>query len=230
MRTHLNCDMQVGQSAIAGPSRRLPFVMVWLCGLMAMFFPGGLLSLFDHTTQIAPSQDGIKNACMNAACAVALLSVAIVFWQLREQPIGRRLLFAALVTILGFGSSAFLFSEIASLFQGWMDFPPGTTRMAGAIMPITYAYLHTGRRTHAWNVEVPDALLRIAPSDANFMPSHRLPGDTSGALGQIWSGGYFCAKVKIERADDAKRVVYSGSLGLPPGSVILCPKGPKSIR
>jgi hypothetical protein len=198
--------------------------MAWFCGLLGMFFLGGFMSLFDKTTQIAPAQDGIQNACMIAACAVALLSAAIVFWQLREQIIGRRVLFAAIVAMLGFGSSVFLFSEIASFFEGWMDFPPGATRTAIETMPITYAYHHQGRHVDVWNIEVGDALLGIAPGDANFMLSHRLPGDTSGGLGQMWSGGYFCARLTIQRAGDAKRVLHTGSNDLAPGSVILCPK------
>ncbi len=91
-------------------------------------------------------------------------------------------------------------------------------------MPITYAYLHHSRYANVWNIEVGDALFPVAPGDANFMLGRRLPGDTSGALGQIWSGGYFCARLTIERAGNAKRVLQSGSDGLPPGSVTLCPK------
>jgi hypothetical protein len=40
----------------------------------------------------------------------------------------------------------------------------------------------------------------------------------------MWSGGYFCARLTIQRAGDAKRVLHTGSNDLAPGSVILCPK------
>jgi hypothetical protein len=217
--------MQVGQSDIAGPPRRLQFGMAWLCGLLGMLFLGGLMSLFDHATQIAPAQDGIQDACMAAAGAVALLSAATGFWQLSGHIIAQRVIWAAIVAMLGFfGSSAFLFYEIASFVEGWMDFPPGTTRTAEETTPITYAYQHHGRHANIWNVEVRDAFLRIAPGDADFMLNRRRPGDTSGAWARSGAGGYFCAKVTIQRAGNAKRVLHTGGNGLPPGSVMLCPK------
>jgi hypothetical protein len=216
--------MQVGQSVIARPPGHLKFGMAWLCGMLGMFFLGGLMTLFDKTTQIAPAQDGIQNACTLAAGAVALLSAIIGFRQLPDRTTGKRVMWAAVVAMVGFGSSALLFGEIASFVEDWMDFPPGTTRTAEATMPIIYAYHHHSRHANIWNIEVGDALFGIAPGDANFMLNHRLPGDTSGTLGQIWSGGYFCARLTIQRAGNAERVLQTGSNGLSPGSVVLCPK------
>ena len=74
-----------------------------------------------------------------------------------------------------------------------------------------------------WTVEIGDSLIDIAPGDADFMLKRRLPGDTSGALGQIWSGGYFCAKLTVQTAGNAKRVLRRVN-GLPPGSVIPLPR------
>jgi hypothetical protein len=215
--------MQVEQSAIAEPPRRFQFGMAWLSGLIAMFFLAGITSLFETTTQIAPAQDSIQDACLYAAIVVALLSAVIGFRQLPNGATAKRLMWAAVVALLGFGSSAFLFAEISSFVEGWIDFPPGKTRTAEETMPIYYAYHHHSRHADVWIVEIADSLIDITPGDADFMLKRRLPGDTSGALGQIWSGGYFCAKLTVQTAGNAKRVLRRVN-GLPPGSVILCPK------
>lgn len=214
--------MQVEQAAIAGPVRPSKLTMVWLWGLIAMFFLAGFMSLFEKTTLIAPSQDGINDAGMYTAVAVALISAIVAILQTPGRRIAKRVLAAAIFALIGFGSSAFLFMEVADYVQGWIYFPRGKTQTVKMAMPIYYAYHHTGRHGSYWTVELPDALIDIARTDAEFMLKHRLPGDTSGSLGQIWSGGYFCANVEVETAGKAKRIKRMHG-GLPPGSVTLCP-------
>jgi hypothetical protein len=214
--------MQIGQSAIGAPARPSKLTIVWLLGLIAMFIVAGFMSLFEKTTLIAPSQDGINNVSMYTAIAVALASAIAAFLQLPGRRIAKRIMAAAAFALLGFGGSAFLLMEVADYIQDWIYFPAGKTRTVQEAIPIWYAYHHTSRYGSYWTIDLPDALIDIAPSDAEFLLKHRLSGDTSGSLGQIWSGNYFCANVKVETAGDAKRIMRMNS-GLPPGSVSICP-------
>jgi hypothetical protein len=67
--------------------------------------------------------------------------------------------------------------------------------------------------------------LEITRADYEFMLANRRPGDKGKNPDEISSKGYFCARVTLEQAGDALRVLHAGNRTLPQGTVMVCPQG-----
>ena len=114
--------------------------------------------------------------------------------------------------------------HLASIVEGWVDFPKGKSHTHQALFLISRAYQTHGKGSSQYIQTMPIwSNLEIAREDFTFMRSHRSPDDDGNNPDEISSRGYFCAKVTIEQSDNALRILHSGSQKLPQGTVILCP-------
>ena len=79
-------------------------------------------------------------------------------------------------------------------------------------------------RGRSWNIQTTPiwSNLDITQADYEFMRTHRRPGDLSTDPDEIPSKGYFCAKVTLQQADEALRVLNAGTYKLPLGTIGIC--------
>ena len=91
-------------------------------------------------------------------------------------------------------------------------------------MQISRAYQTHGKGTY-WHIQTQPFWtdLNIEKSDYLFMQDHRSPGDPGRDPDEISSRGYFCARLTIEQANHAVRIMHAGQGMLPLGSILVCP-------
>jgi hypothetical protein len=126
---------------------------------------------------------------------------------------------------LGFLSFSMTFLTAAEILEGRIDFPPSNTRTyENELLLISRAYATHGKG-RSWNIQTMPiwSNINITESDYNFMRAHRAPYDHGTNPDEITSNGYFCAKVTIQKAGEAIRVMHAGRWKLPAGTVIRCP-------
>jgi hypothetical protein len=112
-----------------------------------------------------------------------------------------------------------------STIDGALDFPPEHTRSFPALLKISRAY-QTHGKGRSWNIQTTPIWtnLDITETDYDFIASHRRPGDAGRDPDEISSRGYFCAKVTLQRAGEAMRIMHAGTRKLPTGTVVVCPR------
>jgi hypothetical protein len=199
---------------------------VWLGGLFGLGLLAFLLDWFDSTTELAPAHDGIATVSLVVAALSCLASAVIGFRVRRTRSVVGRLFRAAWYALLGFLAAYFALIGTATIVVGWGDFPAGGTRSSQRLIAIARAYHYTGSKgRQSWKVDTRsfDATFNITRDDYGFMLAHRLPDDDASEPDAIASNGFFCARVTVEQAGDALRVMHAGSYKLPQGTIILCP-------
>jgi hypothetical protein len=201
---------------------------VWLGGLLALGLLAFLLDWFDSTTELAPAHDGIATAGLFVATLACLAAAAIGFRVRRTRRVAGRLFRAAWYALLGFVVVYFALTEMATIIVGWRDFPADGTRPSQRLIAIASAHHTIGNKgSQNWAVRVRsfDATLNITREDYGFMLAHRRSDDDASEPDAIASNGYFCARVTVEQAGSALRVIHAGSYKLPQGTIVVCPAG-----
>ncbi|CAN5652955.1 hypothetical protein BH10PSE14_BH10PSE14_01710 [soil metagenome] len=199
---------------------------IWLGGLLGLGLLALLLKLFDSTTELAPAHEGITTFCLIAATLLCLASAVIGFRVRRTRSVVGRLFRGAWYALLGFLAVYFSLLGCATIVAGWSDFPARRTLSSSRLIAIASASHRVGSRGgESWSVRALsfDATFNITRDDYGFMLAHRRPDDDASEPDAIASNGYFCARVTVEQAGDALRVMHAGSHKLPQGSIILCP-------
>jgi len=117
-----------------------------------------------------------------------------------------------------------LSSRVVDIVEMRMDFPPSKTRSFDSAVWIWRAYQTHGKGGN-WNIQTTPlwSNLDITESDYKFMVTHRPPEDNLGNPDEISSKGYFCARVQLQQAGNAIRIMHAGSQTLPEGTVEVCP-------
>jgi hypothetical protein len=199
---------------------------VWLGGMAALGVLAFLLHWFHATTELAPTHDGAAQFCAIAAALVCLASAVVGFRKHPFRGVVDRLFRAVGYGLLGFVAVFFASKGCATTIEGWIDFPAGGTRASQGLIAIADASHSVGvKGQEHWTMETQkfDATLNITREDYGFMLAHRRPEDDASEPDRIASNGFFCARVTIEQAGEALRILHAGSYKLPQGSVMLCP-------
>ena len=211
------------EDASASHFKLTKFGWAWLGLLLVLFVAGWILGWFDHSTEISPSHDGALEFGFYAACVIAVVSAALIFWQ-SEGSLYRRivmsLIVAPLFSILGV---FILVGEVTTLIAQMNDFPPATTRTYKGLLRVERAY-HTHGKGQSWNIQTTPiwSNLDITHADYAFMLAHRSPNDRGRNPDEISSDGYFCANVTLQQSGASLRVMHAGTYKLPQGTVGIC--------
>jgi hypothetical protein len=200
--------------------------------LIALGVLAVLLDWFHSTTELAPAHDDATRACAIVAALLSLASAVIGFRKHPYRGVIGRLFRGVGYGLLGFVAVFFAAKGCARIVEGWIDFPASGTRSSQRLIAIAGAsHGVESRGGEHWKIAARSfgATLNITREDYGFMLAHRRPGDDASEPDSIASDGYFCARVTIEQAGGALRIVHAGSYKLPEGSVILCPAGEAAI-
>lgn len=183
-----------------------------------------ILGRLDNFTELAPDHGGSILACFVVAGVAALLCVFAAEYLSRRSKLSVKLRLGVSLAIFAFASVFLASSRIADLVNGAMDFPAGKTKTINGLLLISRAY-QTHGKSRSWNIQTMPiwSNLDITESDYQFMVAHRAPGDKRRDPDEIFSRGYFCAKVTLQESSSAVRVMNAGSQPLPEGTVIVCP-------
>ena len=217
----------MNQTAASGQSKaKNTLPLGWFVGVAILLFLAFLSLLFNNTTELTPSHDRALNACLAVAALSGLVCVGLCIRDSKEMTAPRRVLLAPLVRIFVFITVFVTSSAAAQMVEGFIDFPPGRTiTYKNALLPISRAY-HVHVKGQTWHIQTPTPIwgdFTITRDDYQFMLAHRRPGDTGHDPDEIASQGYFCARVTVERAGNAVRVMHAGMRTLPLGTVVVCP-------
>jgi len=194
---------------------------------LALLAAWWLLGWFDDKTELLPTHDGAIVACFGLAClaAGACFYYAVTLYrdmaEVSRPPRGVGVLAAAVV---GFISMMMLTSRVAGLIEEAIDFPPDQTHTFQVIQPISRAY-HSHGKSQSWTIQTMGAFynLDITEEDYDWMSAHRKPGDGGANPDDIPSDGHFCARITLQRAGQAVRILHAGSQKLPQGTMMVCP-------
>ena len=183
-----------------------------------------IFGLFDTTTELLPRHDEIDQTLIAVAGLCGLVVCGMGIYLTRKLTIKQRIM---LPLVLTFETAIGLFlvdGHVASIVEGWHDFPAQTSHTREALFPISRAYQTDGKGSSQYIQTAPIwTNLEITREDYAFMRTHRNPDDHGQNTDEISSRGYFCANGTVEQSDNALRILHSGSRKLPQGTVILCP-------
>ena len=182
---------------------------------------GGMFTLmwFDTSTELTPNHHGTTGLLLVASVPFALAGIPIA-WRST-----RRLLACVALPLCGVVAVMFAGLSVSKLVWNAIDFPVGRTHdVAGVLLPISHASRSRDNRGAHDQIELMSSRSDLAVNDADyhFMLAHRRPDDQGVDSDEIASNGWFCAKVRLQRAGDAVRVLHAGSWALPEGSIQLC--------
>lgn len=206
------------------PKRNTGKAVALVFACLAAFAVVEIIGRIDNTTELTPNHDGVSVISFCGAGLIGLGLAALAVQTSEGWALWRRAGMAFGLLLGGVALGFNLLQSAADLVMGMIDFPPGKTQTYPALLVISRAYQSHGK-SRSWNIQTSPVLsnFEIMASDYNSMLEHRRPGDTSRNPDEISSQGYFCARVSVQQAGDAIRVLHAGHLALPKGSVILCP-------
>jgi hypothetical protein len=197
----------------------------WLALCAVLLVLCMVLAFVGDTTELTPDHDDVNAWCFAVGALAAIVCTFIMRGATATWPTGNRIGFAvaaSLGTFLLF-SVALLF--MAEIVEGRLDFPPSkTTTYPDALVQIASARQAHGKGVSWYIRTMPiPADIPISWTDYDFMRAHRSPADMQGDPDEIASDGYFCARVTLQRAGAAVRILHAGRWGLPQGSIMVCP-------
>lgn len=193
-------------------------------GCLALIPLSVALGWFDSTTELIPTHERVDQFCLALAGLCGVVACTAAIYLSRRLAIKQRIgLPLAILVEVAIG--VFLVAHhIASIVEGWMDFPASKTQTRQALIQIARAYQTHGKGSSQHIQTMPIwSDLEISQHDFAFMQNNRRAGDSGHDPDEISSRGFFCAKVTIQQSDKAIRILHAGSHTLPEGTVILCP-------
>jgi len=200
-------------------------------GLLACFaVPLGLLAAyaalawFDTTTELTPGHEGALNSCFFIAGLAGLAWGALSIRESKGLATWRRVPIVCCLTLVACISISCLSSRSADLVNGYIDFPKAQTRTFAKLLVIWRAY-QTHGKSGSWNIQTTPIWsdLDVTQADYDFMLLHRSPMDRGRSPDEIASHGFFCARVTVQQAGNAMRILHAGNEKLPAGTVVVCP-------
>src|SRR6478672_2825392 len=204
-------------------SRKIGRSGIWwivACGLLfALCFPLGWV---DDATELTPDHSDIITLCFALGLVAALVG-SFVMWRAADTLPTRKRPGATLVSaVLSFLAVALVLLPASDLSEGWVDFPPSkTATFRGVLVRVDRAY-QTHGKSRSWNIQTTPlwSNIDITEDDYDGMLSHRSPEDAGTDPDEITSRGYFCAKVSVQKAGDAIRILHAGGGALPRRSIL----------
>ncbi len=179
---------------------------------------------FDNTTELLPRHERADVACLIVAGLCGVLAGGTGIYLTRKLKLSQRIVLPLVITLEAAVGVFLVTGHAASIVEGWADFPAGKTELRQVLIRIGLAYRTHGKSASQYIRTMPfGSDLEINGKDFTYMQSHRGPGDNGRDPDRIASGGFFCAKVMVERSDNALRILHAGSHKLPEGTVIVCP-------
>ncbi|WP_309622013.1 hypothetical protein [Novosphingobium sp.] len=197
----------------------------WLGGMFAVVALSKLLETFDRSTTLVPMRADAIYMAIVFALLLACLSVIVGVNETSGPPWTKFTCGVLAFGMVGFLAPFMLLSQISSLFFARIDFSPDKVRTFNALLPIGRTWHSKPRRSPESFTIQPTPLwsnIDIAREDWNFMLAELKLNDDP-ERDDIPSNGRFCARVRMQQAGPALRVLNAGSHALPKGSVILCP-------
>lgn len=201
------------------------FGWYWFGGLMALFVLALILENFDHSTTLVPDHSDAIGMAFVLSFLAACLSIIVGLTETKGSTWAKFSCGVLAFGGLGFLASFLLLSVVSSLFFARIDFPPDKVRTFEALLPIGRTWHSKPRRGRESFIIQPTPLwsnIHIAREDWNFMLTE-LKLDNQTDRDAIPSDGRFCARVQMQQAGSALRVMNAGSYALPKGSIVLCP-------
>lgn len=198
---------------------------IWMAALVALVLLSALLSWFDDTTELVPTHNDIALAVFYVAGLSGFAAGGISIYLSKRIVVWRRIGIALSFVLLGLFAGFMIAYRTANIIEGVWDFLPTKTRTYPALLLISRAYSTHGKG-RSWNIQTTPlwSNLDITEDDYNFMLAHRPNGKGPQNPDEISSKGYFCARVTMQSAGRALRILHAGSRTLPEGTVIICPK------
>lgn len=202
---------------------------VWLIALAACFPLSFVLGWIDDATQLTPDHSSSQLAIFLIAGLVALVN-AVVGCRLAAAGTlrGGTGAFSIILACIGFAFAGFIFAILMliparHILHGLIDFPPADTKRFNTEIQIARAYEMHGKG-RSWHIQTMPVWsdIDISNADFAFMQANRNPDDEGGKSDEIKSNGYFCARVMVEQAGTAVRIMHAGAGKLPDGSIVKC--------
>jgi len=196
----------------------------WFGSLVGLCILGWAIGWLDHSTELTPDHSDALNVGLIVACIAALVSVFVIFFQSCGPVISRFILSFIAAPLLAALGVFMVAGEAAKIVEVSRDFPSGSSRTFDGILLLSRAY-QTHGKGRSWNIQTMPiwSNLDITEADYDFMLKHRRPDDRrADDDDEIASEGYFCAKVKLQSAGSAIRVLNAGTYKLPSGTVGIC--------
>jgi hypothetical protein len=197
---------------------------VWLAVLALAMISVWPLGGLDTATELTPDHSDILEYCFWIAGLIAVVSMAVCFFQSEGALPSRILLSLLFLGFLGGLSTHLHLSTVANIIENRRDIPPERTRTFGALLPIERAYRMDSRTGSSWIIQPAPiwSNIDIAHGDYRFMLARTGAANARKEPSDVPSRSYFCAKVTMQESGDALRVLHAGSQALPPGSVGIC--------
>lgn len=200
------------------------FAWVWL-GVLAL----GMISVwplgwFDTATELTPDHSDVLEYSFWLAGVVAIISMAVCFFQSSGRLSSRIVLSLLCFGLLGGLATVLLLGTAANIIENRRDFPVGSTRAFGALLPIEQAYRMDSRTGSSWIIQPAPiwSNIDISHADYSFMLARTGTANARKEPSDVPSRSYFCAKVTMQQSGEALRVLHAGTQALPPGSVGIC--------
>jgi hypothetical protein len=214
----------MGQQAKPPRVKLTKFAWIWLAVLALGMISVWPLGRLDTATELTPDNSDILEYCFWVAGLVAVISMAVCFFQ-SKGPLPSRILLSLLCFgLLGGLATVLLLSTVANIIENRRDFPIDTTRTFGALLPIERAYRMDSRTGSSWIIQPAPiwSNIDIAHADYSFMLARSGTANARKEPSNVASHSYFCAKVSMQQSGEALRVLHAGSEALPSGSVGVC--------
>lgn len=195
----------------------------WLGVVFACFLLSCLLGWFDTSTTLAPDHSRASQFAFIVACTFTVMSAIFLFRQSSGGWLSRAVLCLFVAPLMTFLGMFMLITEALTLIANGENFPSAKSHRSIAVVQIDRAYRTMGK-TRTWNIQATPVWsdIEITRADYDYMLTHRRPGDQTSDDTAIASDGYFCAKVEIEQAGGALRILHAGWWPLPDRSIGLC--------
>lgn len=214
--------------AVTKPALSKP-AKIWLIALFACLPLSFVLGWADNATQLTPDHSSSQVAIFIIA-GIAGLANAVVGFRLADAGMlrGGTGVFNCFLAFAGFAFAGFIATVLMliparDVVHGLMDFPPAKTKRFITEIQISRAY-ETNGKGHRWHIQTMPIWsdMGISKTDFAFMQTNRSPDDKGGKSEEIKSNGYFCARVTLEQAGTAVRIMHAGASKLPDGSIVKC--------
>ena len=217
------------EEAALAQSTKTRLAIAWLLAVASMLPLWIILRSVIDFTQIAPDPTTTTRCALAAAVAVSLVTASIVASfagnGLRTRAGAVIVQLIAFVTsgALSLLTSGLALTETAQLARAWIDFSSPKSRTAIEYLPIDRAYQLHGKG-RSWNIQIGPfrSTLSIAKSDYDRMSEERATGNL-GMADQLQGDRRFCARVIVERAGTAARVLNAGYAKMVTSTVVRCP-------
>lgn len=180
-----------------------------------------VVPMFIHTTPVRPYHLSVMGISLLVALVVAVFGVIVVLSE-KSVALWKRVGLSLFVFVASFIAVCFIASQFITSLIEMQDFPAGKTTSATEIVPITQAYQTHGRASGDY-IRTPYGHFRVRTSDYGRLKTQRPVAFTDVSADKVTINGYYCAKLPVQTAGNAVRVMMGAEDYVPTDSLELCP-------